>query len=85
MIAYGTHEGSVAILDTDSLLNLYTVRETHNSVVTSVEFLRSSLETRVLSGGFEESVISISIDNKAVWHRFPPKSKFDTCLCMQMN
>ena len=76
MIAYGTLEGSVAILDTDSLLNLYTVRETHNSIVTSVEFLHSSPETRALSGGFEESVISISIDNKAVWHSFPAKSEF---------
>lgn len=74
-LAYGSANGSVVVLDTVSLSNLYTVREAHSNIVTRIEFLPSSPETSALSGGYDESVISISIDNKAVWHSFNAQSK----------
>lgn len=74
-LALGSASGSVVVLDTLSLSNLYTIREAHGNIVTRIEFLPNSSETQALSGGYQESVISISIDNKAVWHSFTPQSK----------
>ena len=70
-IGVGLLTGTVEIYNAFSLIKIYKMADSHKLFVTGVEFLNSSLESRMLTGDQEASLLSISVDNHIVVHHLP--------------
>ncbi|KAG1696152.1 Prolactin regulatory element-binding protein [Nymphon striatum] len=62
-LAVGTLSGSVHIYIAYNLKRLKAIEDVHNIFVTGLEFLSSSEHTKMITGGKEASVVSVSVDN----------------------
>lgn len=67
--------GAVEIYIAFSLQKLYSMERAHNIFVTGVQFLSSSPETQLLTGGHDASLVSISVDNHIVVHHIPEQKR----------
>ena len=54
---------------------LYHLKEAHSIFVTGLEFAPQEDTTRLVTGGFEFSLLSISADNQVKIHQQSPQSK----------
>lgn len=75
-IGVGTLSGTVAIYNTSTFKRVYRVENSHKSIVTGVQFLKSTPATQIMAGDNEASLVTISVDNKIIVHHVPRSGKF---------
>ncbi|KAI1302339.1 Prolactin regulatory element-binding protein [Halotydeus destructor] len=73
-LGIGTQEGTVNIYIAFSLQRLYQFPSAHKQFVTGVQFLHTCDETQKLCGGFDASLLSVSVDNHIMVHHVPKQS-----------